>query len=102
MPAWDDLNQFVDTDDFAVAATLRPVSGAARTVRGIYDAPYMNAQLGEYEVDSSKPRFTCKFVDVVGIKRNDEITIPGAGTFDILTLPQGDGTGMAVLELATR
>lgn len=102
MPAWDDLDQFLSTDDFAVAATLRPANGGARTVRGIFDAPYLNAQLGEYEVDSSKPRFTCKESDVAGAKRGDEITIPGAGTFDILTSPHGDGTGMATLELATR
>lgn len=99
-PAWDNLDDFLDTDDFGVAATVTPASGAPRTVKGIYEGPYLKARLGETEQDTTDPTFTCKAADVVGIRRGDGITIPGAGSFGILTHPQPDGTGMAVLELA--
>lgn len=99
-PAWDDLDAFVDTGDFAVSATVTLRNGSTRTVPGIYDGPYRNAALTDVEQDTTAPTFTAKASDLVGIGRKDGITIPGAGAFGILTEPQPDGTGMAVLELA--
>lgn len=98
-PAWDDLDAFVSTDDFAIAATVRLQDGGTRIVRGIFDDPYLNAQLGEYELDTSRPRLTCKEADVIGVLRGDRVDI-GGKTYDVLTSAQADGTGMAVLELA--
>lgn len=99
-PAWDDLGDFVDTDDFAVAAVITLQSGQTRPVNGIYEGPYVKAALGDTEQDTAAPTFHCKAADVVGVKRGDGITIPGEGAFGILTHPQPDGTGMAILELA--
>lgn len=99
-PAWDDLDAFVDTDDFAVSATVTPRSGRARQVRGLYDGPYLHARLADTDRDTTQPTFTAKATDLVGIGRGDGISIPGAGMFGILTQPQPDGNGMAVLELA--
>lgn len=99
-PDWDDLDDFLDTDDFAVLATITPKVGRVRLVSGIYDDQYMGATAGEYAADSSKPRFNCKLVDVLGLKRGDKIVIPGEGTFSVLNEPEADGTGMANLELA--
>lgn len=98
-PAWDDLDAFVNTDDFAVLATVTLQDGTARSVPGIFDDPYLNAQLGEYELDTSRPRLTCKEADVIGVLRGDRVDI-GGKTYDVLTSAQADGTGMAVLELA--
>lgn len=98
-PAWDDLDAFVSLDDFAIAATVRLQDGGTRIVRGIFDDPYLNAQLGEYELDTSRPRLTCKEADVIGVLRGDRVDI-GGKTYDVLTSAQADGTGMAVLELA--
>lgn len=98
-PAWDDLDAFVSTDDFAIAATVRLQDGGTRIVRGIFDDPYLNAQLGEYEMDTSRPRLTCKEADVIGVLRGDLVDIEGK-TYDVLTSAQPDGTGMAVLDLA--
>lgn len=100
-PSWDNLGAFLQPGDFAVTATITLQAGGTRLVQGIYDDPYLNADLGEYDADLSEPRFTCKLADVVGVKRGDSLTIAGeAGTFDVLREPQGDGTGMAVLKLA--
>ncbi len=46
-PAWDDLNTFLSVDDFAIEATVHRQDGDTSTVVGIFDDPYMNAQLGE-------------------------------------------------------
>lgn len=100
-PAWDDLDAFLDADDFGVVATITLKSGATRNVTGIYDGPYTMGILGrETEQDTDKPKFTCKASALSGVQRGDGITIQGEGAFGILTLPQPDGTGMAVLELA--
>lgn len=100
-PSWDKLDAFIQPADFAVVATITLQSGGTRTVRGIYDDPYLNADLGEYEADISEPRFTCKLADVAGVKRGDSVVIAGeVGTYDVLREPQGDGTGMCVLKLA--
>lgn len=100
-PAWDDLDAFLDADDFAVAATLQPRDGGpARPLVGLFDGPYVKARLGGYQMDASAPTFTGKAADFVGIHRGDTVDIPGEGSFSVLTEPQGDGTGMAVLELA--
>lgn len=98
-PAWEDLGQFLNVDDFATAAVVHFHAGGTRTVSGIFDDPYLNAQAGEYDMDTSDPRFTAKESDLVGIRRGDSIVLDGAA-YDILTGPQPDGTGMAVLKLA--
>lgn len=98
-PAWDDLNIFVSVDDFAIEATVHRQDGDPSTVVGIFDDPYMNAQLGEYELDTSRPRFTCKESDVIGVLRGDMVHINGR-VYDVLSSAQPDGIGMAVLELA--
>ena len=93
---WDDLDAFLT--DFAVSVTLH-TQGTDRTFLAIYDEPYLNAQIGEYEADTSRPRLTCKEADVSGVVRGDTVTIEGT-TYDVLSSPQGDGTGMAMLDLA--
>ncbi|MFV1534856.1 head-tail joining protein [Phaeobacter sp. JH209B] len=98
-PAWDDLDAFLQVDDFAVKATVTPRGGVPRQIKGVFDEPYFNTQLGEYEADATQPRFTCKAVDVVDLQDKAEVEINGQPYF-LLTNPQEDGTGMAVLQLA--
>lgn len=98
-PSWDDLDAFVSPDDFAVPIVLTMQSGTVRNFPGIYDDPYLNAQLGEYEADTTRPRVTCKEAHVVGVTRGDSLTVAGKA-FDVLSAPHVDGTGFAWLELA--
>lgn len=97
-PAWDDLDAFLQLDDFAIEATVTPRGGVPRQIKGVFDEPYFNAQLGEYEADASQPRFTCKAEDVADLQKDDDLQIGGQAYF-LTTDPQEDGTGMAVLEL---
>lgn len=99
-PSWDNLEDFLDPDDFAVVATITPKAGLARRVNGLYDDDYLSADTGEYTADSGTPRLTCKLVDVVGVKRGDAVFVPGEGHFSVLSDPHQDGTGTAVLKLA--
>lgn len=98
-PAWDDLSTFLNPDDFGVPVRVVLQDGSTRDFTGIFDDPYLNAQLGEYEADTSRPRITCREADVAGVSRGDTVGVNGC-TYDVLSAPHGDGTGMAVLELA--
>ena len=98
-PAWDDLDVFVDTDDFAVPGEISLADGTTKTVSGIFDWPGVHATLGDYTQDDLLPIFTAKATDLQGVRKGDAIIINGC-LFDILSFPKPDGTGMAVLELA--
>ena len=97
-PDWEGLGAFLQTDDFAVVATIVSGEGASRSVSGIFDEPFLDAQLGEYSLDGSQPRFTARASDLAGVARHDEVTIGGV-VYLALGDPQEDGTGMAVLPL---
>jgi len=102
-PAWENLDDFLSTDDFADLATFTPAGGAARPpVPGIFDEPYFDRQLGEYTQGMGEPRFTCKASDVVGIRKHDECTIAGEPgvKYELVSDPDPDGTGMATVRLA--
>ncbi len=103
MPSWENLDVFLQTDSlggFAITAILQFEDGSEdKSIAGIFDEPYLNAQLGEYEVDDAQPRFTCKSADVLGVKRGDYLVLADGQKFFVMSYPQQDGTGMAVLKL---
>lgn len=100
-PAWENLDAFLSPDEFATEAVLQLQGGATRQISGIYDEPFLNAELGEYDMDTTRPRLLCKAADVSGVTRGDVLVINGK-SLDILSAPQADGTGMATLDLAPR
>ncbi|QTI81492.1 hypothetical protein IAI58_19310 (plasmid) [Roseomonas marmotae] len=99
--AWENLDEFLSAGpgEFAVPVTVRLQGGGVRTFLGIFDEPYLNAETGEYELDTERPRVTCKEADVLGVLRGDKVDI-GGRTYDVLTSAQPDGTGLAILELS--
>jgi hypothetical protein len=100
-PGWEDTSVFFDTDEFATEAEIARQGGGTLTVKAIFDAPYLDAQLGEYVADTDQPRLLCRETDVPGVLRGDTATIGGT-TFDVMSAPQPDGTGLATLALARR
>lgn len=101
-PSWENLDAFFDLDTnggFAFPAVLQSQKGWTRTINAIFDDPYFNAQIGEYEADTSSPRLTAKESDLAGLLRGDTIIVAGE-TFDVLDSPEQDGTGTAVIRLA--
>ena len=101
-PSWENLDVFLQGDavgGFAVQATVTlRRTGEERVITGIFDEPYLNAQLGEYEVDDAQPRFTCKEAAAVG-NRAKEILLLNGREFYVMTYPQQDGTGLCNLKL---
>jgi hypothetical protein len=101
-PSWENLDDFLAEDTaggFACPAVLRYQAGGTRTVSVIFDDPYFNAQLGEYEADASQPRISGKETELLQLRRADTVEIAGQ-LYDVLTSPQPDGTGWAMVELA--
>ena len=70
-------------------------------MRAIFDEPYLNAELGEYELDTNQPRLTCKWKNVQDVARGDVVEV-GGRPYDVVTNAQSDGTGMALLALAVQ
>lgn len=112
-PSWENLDDFLQPEsggDFAILAAISLAgTSEVRQVWGIFDDPYLNAQLGEYEADTSAPRFTCKETDVAGVGRGDtwqqldaKTRAPIGPVLDIMTDPQSDGAGMAIVRMETR
>lgn len=97
-PSWENLDAFLQLDDFAVTATITPAEGVSRSVVGIFDDPYLDAQLGEYRLDTSSPRFQASESALAGIERGDGVSIDGI-EYLALAAPKPDGTGLATLEL---
>ncbi len=98
-PSWEDPDAFLQLDDFAVEVSITPQGGVSRPITAIFDDPYLNTQIGEYEADASNPRLTCKESDVRDLAAKDEVQTDST-IYYLLTAPQPDGTGFAVLHLA--
>lgn len=101
-PSWENLDDFLQADDdggFANTAVIHFQTGGSRTVKAIFDDPYLMSEIGEYDADTSQPRLNGKEVDFAGVARGDTVTVTGE-TFDILTSPQADGTGWAIIKMA--
>jgi hypothetical protein len=66
--SWEDLDVFLNTDEFAVPVTLQLQDKTERQINAIFDDPYLNAELGEYEFDTNRPRLTCKESDLRALR----------------------------------
>lgn len=109
-PGWEDLDAFLQLDDFATTAQHRAGgSGAPRPIVGIFEDPVEavrsgggmgSRRRGEFELDSAVPKFRCKASDAEAASRMDTLTIDGR-VWDVLAVST-DGAGMATIELGAR
>jgi len=104
-PAWDNLDEVMDTGDFAVPAVVQFQAGGTRDVTGILEDPYLGARLNVDMVeDTTKPTFQLPMNRCTGINRRDTLVVStpkdGVIIYDIMTRPQPLGDGMAQLELS--
>lgn len=101
-PAWEDLDAFLSLDDFGVPAVFIPDKGEGAPrdpVPVIFDEPYFNADLGEYDMSTGEPRVTGKEVDFAGLKKFD-VCIVADVRFTLDHDPKPDGTGMAIITMS--
>jgi hypothetical protein len=103
-PAWENLDDFLREDDFAFPAVINLQAGGQVSLSGIFDDPSAIGRLGQAHVlEDVRPTFMGREDLMQPARRGDTITITfpaGPQTFDVLTGPQPDGTGMAVMDLA--
>lgn len=104
--SWENLDVFLQTEEkggFAITVQIEfREDGTKKPVVGIFDEPYLNAQLGEYEVDAIEPRFTCKLSDVMDVKKLDRLILSDGREFNVMGYPQPDGTGLCILKIEYR
>lgn len=101
-PSWENLDDFLQLDQnggFATPVVLHFQHGGTRSISVLFDDPYLNAELGEYEMDTSQPRISGKEIDLSGLQRGDFVVMDGE-SFDVLSGPEGDGQGWAMVKLA--
>jgi len=99
-PAWEDLDVFLQEDDFATKATINLQGGQSRAVVGIFDDPSITAHLGGYHRDDNNVMLTVKETDTVGVRKRDTVTVhhhTGAKSYDVMKTPEADGTGMSII-----
>lgn len=100
-PSWENLDDFLDLDTdggFAFPAVIQFRDGTSKTVPVIFDDPYFNAQIGEYEADTSSPRITGKEIDLSRVRRGDTIIVAGESYLAKASV-EPDGTGTAVVHM---
>lgn len=83
MALTEDLSEFLDTDDFAVAATY----DGSTTVNGIYDAAYIDVN----GVGSVNPVFLCAASSVAADPTGKALVVNGTNYVIRNIEPQGDG-----------
>ncbi|NKD76605.1 hypothetical protein HEQ60_02310 [Haematospirillum sp. H1815] len=99
---WEELGLFLNPKEFAETAVLQLQNGTERTVTVLYDEPYLDVELGEYCGDRTEPRLNGKMSDLGDVRRGDTVLILRTGeVFDVLGGAQPDGTGWAVVPLAS-
>jgi len=89
-----DLDTFLDTTDFAVAATLNGTTA----INVIFDAAYEAVNLQTGEVEGAAPVAICKSSDVSGVSHGDTLDVNGT-TYYVRGI-QPDGTGLTTLILS--
>lgn len=87
----EDLDDFLDPDEFAVVALWK---GSGRVI-GIFDNEYALLPLGLPGVESNQPQFLCKAADVPGVMHGQSLDVND--TAYIIRGVQPDGTGMVRL-----
>jgi hypothetical protein len=98
--ASDMTDVFFSTNDFAIVATYNPVSGAAYSVNGIFDAAYKSVDPNSgATVSTTQPVFKMAAADIRSGDpvQGDTITIDG--TEYRIRDPQPDGKGIIDLYL---
>jgi hypothetical protein len=86
----EDLTVFLNTGDFAIAATY----DGSTTVNGIFDAEYADA----FGVAGTSPAFTCRAADIPAAGVGNTLVVSGV-TYRIRNrMPQDDGA-VVILKL---
>lgn len=115
----EDFSEFIDTDDFAVEASISSqfvtesgtavlitesgerLIGDVGTFNCIYQASYAHQIEGEYTVgvESTRPMIIVADEDIVNLEHDDIINVNGSDHYVSSIQPDGTGTSEIYLEL---
>lgn len=97
----EDLGQFFDLDEFAVAAVIKTAVGATvRTINVIFNDPLQEVAIFDADVESNLSFVQCRTVDLAGVTHNHTMTIDSI-LYRIVKI-NGDGTGLSTVQLRLR
>lgn len=88
--------QHIFVADFGETAVLHTDAGDCE-VKGIYDAAFFDASMGETVLDTTQKRLLVRDSDLGTLKREDRVTVK-CGTFEVLRI-EPDGTGFSTVML---
>jgi len=92
----DDLNLFLEVDDFAVVATYTPAGKRSFALNGIFDNPHASITATQMmDVTIPQPKFLCRTVDVPNAAEGDAIKV--ASITYTVRIVLTDGLGMTTL-----
>jgi hypothetical protein len=91
----EDLSQFFDTRDFAVAATLHLAGGVTRAVDVIFNDPSQEVTVYDTAVEAGSPHMQCLKSDAAGLARGNPVDV-GGGTHTVVRIAD-DGTGVVTV-----
>lgn len=95
----EDLDEFLDANDFGETATYTPEGGQASSVTGIFDLTYVDINVGGFApISGLKAVFTCKAADIEDQPEGDAITVRGVAYTIVVTQPDGTGLVQLILE----
>ena len=105
---WEDKSVYFDTEFFGVNATLvmKNTDQPNIHIKGIFDTPYAQRDLGAFIVDAEDPSFTCEWHDGFEHARKGDILRIAEGDkiqeFYIDTAAQNDGTAIVSFKLTPK
>ena len=99
-----DHEVFFNTDDLATEASFRfvktPPGDVDATLNGIFEDQTDTAEIGQYTVGASAPRFTCPFSPLLDRAREGDWLAVNGAVYRLADAPKvSDLTGICVLEL---
>ena len=97
MALTENLDQFFDTDDFAVDAVITLTNSSTVAVKVIFNTPSQSVQIYNTDIEFDKPFCEIKTSDLNGVKRGNAILINSVN-YKIEKIVD-DGTGVSTLYL---
>jgi hypothetical protein len=96
--AYEPVDEFFDTAEFAETATLT-VNGSSSTVLVVFDNPYSATEVGDIAYQNRSTSALVKTADSGSVEAGDTLTV-GSTVYNIMEV-QDDGTGITRLTLST-
>lgn len=93
----ENLNQFFETNDFAVDAVINYGSNQTRDLKVIFETPSQSVEIYDTAIEADAPRLSCKTSDLSQVKQYDTVTVQ-SNTYKIERISH-DGTGISFLYL---